>query len=71
MKYLLPSGLTCDGVNTRCVFQWYYGTGKAQGSLGALLSPCSAPTLPTILNPTSLECLRVLSSFPIDQLRVP
>ncbi|KAK2080198.1 hypothetical protein QBZ16_000051 [Prototheca wickerhamii] len=29
MKYLLPSGLTCDGVNTRCVFQWYYGTGNS------------------------------------------
>ena len=27
MKYQLPAGLTCDGVNTRCVLQWYWGTG--------------------------------------------
>lgn len=27
--YQLPPGLTCDGVNTRCVLQWYYLTGNS------------------------------------------
>lgn len=32
MAYQLPQGLTCDGVNTRCVMQWWYLTGE--GSTG-------------------------------------
>lgn len=27
--YQLPSGLTCDGVTSRCVLQWYYLTGNS------------------------------------------
>ncbi|KAL6771970.1 hypothetical protein ACKKBG_A28485 [Auxenochlorella protothecoides x Auxenochlorella symbiontica] len=29
MSYQLPQGLTCDGVNARCVMQWYYLTGNS------------------------------------------
>ncbi|KFM24396.1 hypothetical protein F751_3114 [Auxenochlorella protothecoides] len=29
MAYQLPQGLTCDGVNTRCVMQWWYLTGNS------------------------------------------
>ncbi len=35
--YQLPSGLTCDGVNQRCVIQWYYLTGNS----------CTPPNEPT------------------------
>ncbi|KDD72986.1 hypothetical protein H632_c2659p0, partial [Helicosporidium sp. ATCC 50920] len=29
MQYQLPKGLSCDGVNTRCVLQWHYLTGNS------------------------------------------
>ncbi len=29
IKYQLPDGLTCDGIDSRCVLQWHYVTGNS------------------------------------------
>ncbi|KDD72946.1 hypothetical protein H632_c2704p0, partial [Helicosporidium sp. ATCC 50920] len=55
MTYRLPEGLTCDGVNTRCVLQWYYLTGNS----------CNPPNEPPefIVNPLLGVC-GVVSAYP-------